>query len=320
MSEKRYTILISNHKRGRSRSFVISESWIKASAILIFCGFILFLCGVVDYTGLLFKVARSEQLFAENENLRQQYQAMEGKVSNLETALERVHNFTHKIKSIMSVEDQHRLTKLLVQEPKRDLASELSTGEVMTSEGQTTPLENDELAKHDPEEQSFTLSVRIDRALKSAELREQSVLDVWNLVSDRQSLWAATPTVKPAQGWYTSRFGFRIDPFTGRTAYHSGVDIAAAPGTPVYAPADGVVSYVGYEPGYGRIISIDHGYGVITRYGHNSRVYVEMGQRVARGDVITAVGSTGRSSGPHVHYEVRVEGVPVNPQKYILFE
>lgn len=320
MSEKRYTILISNHKKGRSFSFVISEAWMKASAILFVCSLVLLACGAVDYTGLLFKMSRSQQLFAENENLRQQYQTLEGKISNLETALERVHNFTHKIKSIMSVEDQHRLTQLLVQTPKRDLASDLAVGEMTAPTGEGAALENDELAKHEPEEQVFTLSVRIDRALKSAELREQSVLDVWNLVSDRQSLWAATPTIKPAQGWYTSRFGFRIDPFTGRTEYHSGVDIAAAPGTPVHAPADGVVSYVGYEPGYGRIVSIDHGYGVITRYGHNSRIYVEMGQRIARGDMVSAVGSTGRSSGPHVHYEVRVEGVPVNPLNYILFE
>ena len=320
MSEKRYTILISNHKKGRSFSFVISESWVKASMILATCAFILLLFGLVDYTGLIFKVGRSQQLFAENEALRQQYQSLEGKISNLESALERVHNFTHKIKSIMSVEDQHRLTQLLVQIPKRELASELGAGEVSEANAEGTVLENDELAKHEPEEQMFTLSVRIDRALKSAELREQSVLDVWNLVSDRQSLWSATPTIKPAQGWYTSRFGFRIDPFTGRTEYHSGIDIAATPGTPVYAPADGVISYIGYEPGYGRIVSIDHGYGVLIRYGHNSRVYVEMGQRISRGDVIAAVGSTGRSSGPHLHYEVRVEGVPVNPQNYILFE
>lgn len=320
MSEKRYTILISNHKKGRTFSFVISESWLKASGVFAACVLVLFLFGVVDYTGLIFKVGRSQQLFAENESLREQYQALEGKISNVETALERVHNFTHKIKSIMSVEDQHRLTKLLVQSPKRDLASELSSGEVLGTEAEGAHLENDELSKHEPEDQRFTLSVRIDRALKSAELREQSVLDVWNLVSDRQSLWSATPTIKPAQGWYTSRFGFRIDPFTGRTEYHSGVDIAATPGTPVYAPADGVISYIGYEPGYGRIVSIDHGYGVLTRYGHNSRVYVEMGQRVTRGEIVAAVGSTGRSSGPHLHYEVRVEGVPVNPMNYILFE
>ena len=320
MSEKRYTVLVSNHKKGRAFTFVISEAWVKASAILMACGIILLLCGIVDYTGLLLKMSRSHQLFAENESLRQQYQALEGKISGLETALERVHNFTHKIKSIMSVEDQHRLTQLLVQTPKRDLASELTGEEVMHPSGENNVLENDELARHEPEEQVFSLSVRIDRALKSAELREQSVLDVWNLVSDRQSLWAATPTIKPAQGWYTSRFGFRLDPFTGRTEYHSGIDIAATPGTPVYAPADGVISYIGYEPGYGRIVSIDHGYGVLTRYGHNSRVYVEMGQRITRGEVIAAVGSTGRSSGPHLHYEVRVEGVPVNPMNYILFE
>ncbi len=130
----------------------------------------------------------------------------------------------------------------------------------------------------------------------------------------------ATPNIKPTRGWFTSRFGYRGDPFTGKPDMHYGLDMAAAPGTPVMAPADGVVSYVGYESGYGKIVAIDHGFGVRTRYAHNSQIYVELGQKIKRRDVISAVGTTGRSSGPHLHYEVRVNDVPVDPINYILNE
>ena len=101
---------------------------------------------------------------------------------------------------------------------------------------------------------------------------------------------------------------------------HAGIDIAAPAGTPVYAPADGVVSYVGFETGYGKLVSIDHGYGVITRFGHNSKIFVEQGQKVHRWDVISAVGSTGRSTGAHCHYEVRIHGIAIDPTNYILSE
>ncbi|MEZ4872822.1 MAG: M23 family metallopeptidase [Bdellovibrionales bacterium] len=88
----------------------------------------------------------------------------------------------------------------------------------------------------------------------------------------------------------------------------------------MYSPADGVISYIGYESGYGKLVSIDHGFGVVTRYAHNSQVFVEVGQKVKRRDVISAIGTTGRSSGPHLHYEVRVHGIPVDPMNYILGE
>jgi murein DD-endopeptidase MepM/ murein hydrolase activator NlpD len=101
---------------------------------------------------------------------------------------------------------------------------------------------------------------------------------------------------------------------------HQGLDIAGAPGTPVYAPADGIVSFAGYDVGYGKLLSIDHGYGVVTRYGHNSQLFVVVGQKVKRGDVVSAIGSTGKSTGTHLHYEVRVNGLPVDPSNYILTE
>ena len=122
----------------------------------------------------------------------------------------------------------------------------------------------------------------------------------------------------PVRGWVTSAFRRRNDPFTGNAVWHRGLDISTAMGTPVLAPADGVVTYIGRKVDFGNIMSLDHGYGYLTRYGHNSKIIVRAGQQVRRGQVIAFVGNTGKSTGPHLHYEVLRNGVPVNPQDYII--
>jgi len=139
-----------------------------------------------------------------------------------------------------------------------------------------------------------------------------------NKIQGHSSLLAALPVGKPVDGWITSIYGMRVSPFTGSNAAHQGIDIAAPIGTPIYAPADGVVVFGGSKLGYGNFLIIAHGYGVITRYGHNSRLFVKAGQRVRRGDQIAAVGDTGRSTGPHLHYEIWVNGRVVNPSQFVL--
>jgi murein DD-endopeptidase MepM/ murein hydrolase activator NlpD len=116
----------------------------------------------------------------------------------------------------------------------------------------------------------------------------------------------------------TSDFGFRLDPFTAERKSHEGLDIANAAGTGVVAPADGVVVYAAAENGYGNVLVLDHGFGIKTRYGHLSKIEVRLGDRIKRGQLIASIGNTGRSTGPHLHYEVRVNGVPENPRKFIL--
>ena len=122
-----------------------------------------------------------------------------------------------------------------------------------------------------------------------------------------------TPSIWPAAGYVSSPYGLR---FNG-TEFHQGIDIAADTGTPIVATADGVVTAAGWNGGYGNMVDVDHGGGIVTRYGHASAVAVTVGQQVRRGEVIAYVGSTGRSTGPHVHYEVRVDGQPVNPAGYL---
>lgn len=142
------------------------------------------------------------------------------------------------------------------------------------------------------------------------------------VVEDRlhqRARWISqTPAITPVKGILTSGFGHRSDPVTHGRGDHQGVDIAAAPGQPVRASADGIVMRAGNIGGLGNAIYLAHGYGITTRYGHMSKVEVRPGQRVKRGDVIGRVGNTGRSTGYHLHYEVRQDGEPVNPLVYIL--
>jgi murein DD-endopeptidase MepM/ murein hydrolase activator NlpD len=130
---------------------------------------------------------------------------------------------------------------------------------------------------------------------------------------------AAAPTLWPVQGRITASFGERIDPFSGEGAFHRGVDISSEIGTPIVAPADGVIQFADLMNGYGRTVLIDHGNGVSTLYGHMSAFAVSAGQQVHRGDTLGFVGQSGRSTGPHLHYEVRIFNTPVNPHRYLVF-
>jgi murein DD-endopeptidase MepM/ murein hydrolase activator NlpD len=147
------------------------------------------------------------------------------------------------------------------------------------------------------------------------EVRQQELMHV---IRSNQDLWAATPSIWPVQGWVSSPFGARTSPFTGKREFHKGLDISAPNGTPIYAPAKGNVIFTGRDGGYGLSMMIDHGSGIKTRYAHLHSIAIKRGQKVTRGELIAYVGSTGRSTGPHLHYEVRLNGVPVNPMRYVL--
>lgn len=139
-----------------------------------------------------------------------------------------------------------------------------------------------------------------------------------NYLEGQVTLLAATPAVRPVRGWKTSGFGYRKSPFTGLREFHKGLDIATRQGTPIVATADGIVSFVGNKGLLGKIITIDHGHGMITRYGHTYKILKKTGEPVKRGEKIALIGSTGRSTGPHLHYEVLLNGIRVNPEKYII--
>lgn len=160
------------------------------------------------------------------------------------------------------------------------------------------------------------LNLSLDKLSERNDAVEQKLHAAFAKQQDKVYFWASLPSVWPAQGWITSEFGARRG-WRGVGRLHEGIDIAGPRGTPITAPGDGVVTYTGYHRGYGNTLVIDHGFGISTVYGHCSSVYAQEGQRVKRGALIASVGNTGRSTGPHLHFEVHVDGVPVDPMMYL---
>jgi murein DD-endopeptidase MepM/ murein hydrolase activator NlpD len=156
-----------------------------------------------------------------------------------------------------------------------------------------------------------TLGQQVDQ--RSDQLGVLEALLVQDSVN-RKFLPSHSPIV---DGWFSSNFGHRIDPFTGTQSFHEGIDFPADAGTPVVAAASGKVIAAGHHPQYGKIIEIDHGNGLLSRYAHASKVFVKEGELVLRGQRVASVGSTGRSTGPHLHFEVRLNGVPQNPARFL---
>jgi murein DD-endopeptidase MepM/ murein hydrolase activator NlpD len=157
------------------------------------------------------------------------------------------------------------------------------------------------------------------RQLDIASIRQKEGFEsLFNFLQDQRNLLSSTPAIRPTKGWVTSKFGYRISPFTGLREFHKGLDIATRKGMPIIATADGVISFVGTSGLLGKVVVVDHGHGMVTRYGHIKKATKKRGQAVKRGDKIAYVGVSGRTTGPHVHYEVRLDGIPVDPSKYIL--
>jgi murein DD-endopeptidase MepM/ murein hydrolase activator NlpD len=155
--------------------------------------------------------------------------------------------------------------------------------------------------------------------IRRANLLATSFNEAADSLASHKERVEAMPSILPTQGWLTSNFTTsRMHPILGYARPHEGIDVSAPTGTPIEAPAAGRVVEVGWESGYGNVVVLDHGYGIETKFAHTSKALVRKGQRVKRGDRIALVGSTGLATGPHLHYEVHVNGHPVNPLRYVL--
>ncbi|MBY0553163.1 M23 family metallopeptidase [bacterium] len=331
--KKTLTLYFVTNDEKQTRKITIPISYFKVAVFMIAFAIISLFAGFIDYFGLLAQSVENKKLKIENINLQKQFQVVEGKLDSLQSALDRVGVITNKLKLITDTHMKDRSERLSFPATvnNADEAARLKNADRMSNEDfyEQDPSINTEnpvntlkgeLASEKSSTNYSTLVIKIDEAVKDSMLKEQTVIQLWESLSDSQSLLASTPSIRPARGPIGSRFGYRVDPINGKMKMHAGLDIVVSPGTPVRAPADGVVSFAGWDDFYGKLVSVDHGYGVLTRYAHNSQIYVQVGQKVSKYDVISATGSTGRSTGPHLHYEVRVNGVPVNPLNYILDE
>ena len=198
--------------------------------------------------------------------------------------------------------------------------------ETAETESQSVGIGGSDPALLDPTRNLSEISPELIRAMhrnigdlsSEIELNKRDKIELFKFLDEQKTVLASTPSIWPAKGWTSSRFGYRSSPFTSKREFHKGLDISARRGSPVVAGADGMISFSGTDRGYGRAITIKHGYGLKTKYAHMKKLLVRKGQFVKKGEMIGLVGSSGRSTGSHLHYEVHLNGVPVNPMKYIV--
>jgi murein DD-endopeptidase MepM/ murein hydrolase activator NlpD len=259
----------------------------------------------IHYFQVAADASENRILREENLTLRSQLKSVRERIEHIGSTLDRVERFDQKLRAIT-----------LLSDPQRNLAM----GPTEPEAGTAAPATDTQFTQLTTTVSPNALLGRLDKLSAEATRQEQSLQELQAYFQDQKSMLASTPSVWPARGWVTSDFGQRLDPYTADRVMHAGLDIAAPHGKEVYSPSDGTVVFAGLEGGYGNVLVIDHGYGIKTRYGHLSKMLVKAGDRVKRGALIAAVGNTGRSTGPHLHYEVRVNGIPQNPRKFILEE
>jgi len=236
---------------------------------------------VASYARMALKVANYNALRRETDGLRTRYQTLLNRVNQTDTQLASLQIYAREVTVAFGIKQ------------KLEGPSDIST------EGKLVPSFAETIEDYDS-------------------LRRANILALPNKMSHRFVFTAAQPSIWPVEGRLMGPFGQRTDPFSGEGAFHKGVDISAPTGTPVSATADGIVIFAEFESGYGRLVVVDHGGGMSTYYAHLSHSFVRAGQEVRRGDLVGSVGTTGRVTAPHLHYEVRMSGTPINPYQYMV--
>jgi murein DD-endopeptidase MepM/ murein hydrolase activator NlpD len=289
LSKRFYILFVARGDDGQLRKIPIPLHYlyvlVAGAAIAV-----LSMTGIASsYTRMLVKVSHFNQLRREKDQIKTQYSQLEAASKEKDIQVASLGSLAGEVSSLYGLKSDSILTA-----PASDSARD---AQVNSSLDQLYALRNTALSGA----ASNGISLGLTRNVTTADwVRAYSAPDLW-----------------PVEGQITGSFGERIDPFNGEGAFHSGVDIASVYGQPVIAPADGNVVFADFLGGYGRMILLDHGHSITTRYGHLSGFSVVAGQSVHRGDTIGYVGLTGRSTGPHLHYEVRINDTPVNPHKYL---
>jgi len=297
------------------KTFTLSATGLRLVAATF--GVLLIFTAVMTWGFLYY---RSKGFGAANESialLEREKAELISKIGSLEGTIQRIEKFTEKLEASVGVESGKLSLGVGPVSEQEDLGEFLNRVHKMPSLTSKSLAKDWRAGKYDDQfYQKMTL--KLDELSEFASNLELRVNDVYEASEDRISFWASTPSLWPVHGWITSNFGYRFSPWGTGVKMHAGIDIASSVGTPVTAPADGTVLFAGQKGGYGNAVVIDHGYGISTLYGHASQLFVTEGEHVSRGTKIAAVGSTGSSTGPHLHYEVHVDGIPTDPTKYIL--
>ena len=285
-----------------SRTF-LRFSGLFVTACIIFFGFVIY-----DYYDVKLKLSNirvvESDLSEQSDTIvtqRKQIKKFADEINSLKSKLVDLNNFEKQLRIVANIEkpvDQDNLFGV-----GGSIPDDLDTQIPLTDKHNSLVREMHEQNR------------QLDFASRNQKQGFESLL---KYLENQRNLLASTPAIRPVSGWTSSRFGYRVSPFTGLREFHKGLDIATRIGTPIVATADGVVTFAGRKGLLGKMIIIDHGHGMVTRYGHANKLLKKRGESIKRGDTIALVGNTGRSTGPHLHYEVRLNGIPVNPETYIL--
>lgn len=281
MKQEYFVVVLAHSLRGRLRRIHIPHQAVYITLALALVGFFS-LCGIAaSYARMAWKVANYNALRREADQLRTRYQNLQKVVSQTNEQLASLEIFANEVQLAYGIKQK------------------LEGPTDISAEGKLAPSFAESVADYN--------YLRTANALGLADRGRRAFRNA-----------TGTPSIWPVDGRLMSPFGGRTDPFSGEgRTFHTGVDISSTTGTPVHAAADGVVIFAEMENGYGRLIKIDHGNGVETYYAHLSKFYVQAGQEVSRGEIIGAVGSSGRVTAPHLHYEVRLGNAPINPYPYL---
>jgi murein DD-endopeptidase MepM/ murein hydrolase activator NlpD len=296
-----FNVLIFGQKTSKTRHLRIHKKTFKIGLYLLTFGILCTIFFLCDYIQVRKKTFELNQLQQQTQEQKSKIHFFASKIEDLEKQLSRLKDFDKRIRIIANLEKRQETTSFMGM-------------------GGPSPSDVREKLKAEKDETGLVQQMRTDveRLNVEAVSREESLFELEKLLQTKKEMLVHTPSIWPVHGWVTSGFGFRTNPFTGLNQMHEGLDISNREGTPVIAPADGIVSDTGKDSAYGNFIVISHGFGINSRFLHLSKILVRPGQRVKRGDKIAEVGTTGKSTGPHLHYEVRVNGIPVNPVRYIV--
>lgn len=314
MSSNTNSILVVNIE-GHVKTFTLSHTTLR----LLAASFGMFMIVFTLMTwGFLHFRAQSQAINTESiTQLEQQKAQLVSQIGSLTGTIQRIEKFTQKLESSIGVESGHLRTGVGPLSEQEDLGDFLNRVQHLPKLSAQSMSQDWRAGKFD---EGFydKLSLKLGDLTAVANNLEARVNEVYEANEDKLSFTASSPSLWPVQGWVTSAFGYRFSPWGEGVRMHKGIDIAAPYGSLVEAPSDGVVIFAGYKGGYGQSVIIDHGYGVSTLYGHASQLFVTEGAQIKRGMKIASVGSTGASTGPHLHYEVHVDGIPTDPMKHIL--
>ena len=305
---KKFSFIILTNSGKTVRQFTVPIALVVALALVITSGAAVFAISFFDYQTLRKSIAGHHRMAQTIDDQREaisqqrlQIQSFAYEINNLKEKLVKLEKFEKKIRVIANLET--------------------SDGEdSLFGVGGAAPEDLDPRLELTQRHEGLMreMHLHVDELERASERQEKNFGDLFDTLEGQRNLLASTPAIRPTGGWITSRFGYRTSPFTGRKEFHKGMDIANRKGTAILATADGIVSFVGKKGAMGNIVVIDHSHGLVTRYAHLSKSLKKRGEAVKRGDIIAQMGNSGRSTGPHLHYEVQLNGVPVNPAKYIL--